>query len=116
MSNPERPFDRPEHGVQPGKRHRRPYGWRSAEVMRTAALVLGMYLALRLAWFANPLFLVTFLGILFGLALSSGVDYLARWRIPRGAGAALIVLGFFATLFGVGAWIAPTIRSQSIEL
>ncbi len=116
MTNPERPFDRPEHGVQPGKRHRRPYGWRSAEVMRAAALVLGIYLAAQLVWFANPLFLVTFLGILFGLSLSSGVDRLARWRIPRGIGAALIVIGFIAALFGVGAWIAPTIRSQSLEL
>lgn len=116
MSNPERPFDRSEHGVQRGKRHRRHYGWRNSEIMRTAALVLGIYLAARLVWFANPLFLTAFLGILFGLAVSSGVDYLARFRIPRGAGAALIMLGFLALLFGVGAWIAPTIRSQSIEL
>ena len=40
-------------------------GWRSRDVVRAAALVLAMYLALRLLWFANALFLVTFLGILF---------------------------------------------------
>jgi predicted PurR-regulated permease PerM len=84
--------------------------------MRTVALVMAMYIALRLAWFARPLFLTAFLGILFGLAVSSGVDMLTRFRIPRGAGAALIVLSFFGLLYGFAAWMAPTIRAQGIEL
>lgn len=99
-----------------GERRRRQVGWRSKDVLRTAALVIAMYLGVRLIWFANPLFLVTFLGILFGLAVSSGVDHLARLRIPRGAGAALIVLAFIGALVGFGAWVAPTVRSQSVEL
>src|SRR5207302_5846996 len=33
-----------------------------------------------------------------------------------GAGASLIVVGFFAILVGVGAWMTPTIRAQSVEL
>jgi predicted PurR-regulated permease PerM len=96
-------------------RRRRP-GWGSADVLRTAALVMAMYLFGRLIWFANPLFLTAFLGILFGLAVSSGVDLLTRWRLPRGLSAALIVIGFFAALFGFGAWMAPTLHSQGIEL
>ena len=80
------------------------------------ALVMAMYLVLRLLWFASALFLTAFIGILFGLAVSSGVDYLHRWRIPRGVGAALVVLSFIGLLVGFGAWVAPTIRSQSIEL
>jgi predicted PurR-regulated permease PerM len=91
-------------------------GWRNADVLRAAALVMGLYLLGRLFWLANPLFFTAFLGILFGLAVASGVDHLQRFRIPRGAGAALIVLAFFGLLFGFGAWMAPTIRSQSVEL
>src|SRR5206468_1786171 len=67
-------------------------------------------------WFANALFLTAFIGILFGLAVSSGVDHLTRWRIPRGIGAALVVITFLGLLVGFGAWVAPTIRAQSVEL
>jgi predicted PurR-regulated permease PerM len=75
-----------------------------------------MYLFLRLLWFANALFLTIFLGILFAIAISAGVDRLQRWRIPRGIGAALIVISFFALLFGFGASMAPTLRAQGAEL
>jgi predicted PurR-regulated permease PerM len=54
--------------------------------------------------------------VLFAIAISAGVDRLERFKIPRGAGAALIVLCFFAALFGFGAWVAPTLRSQGAEL
>ena len=91
-------------------------GWRTKDVVRAAALVMGLYVLARLIWFANPLFLTAFLGVLFGLAVSSGVDKLQRFRIPRGIGAALIVLGFIGLLFGFGAWIAPTVREQTTEL
>ena len=101
---------------RPDVRHRRKVGWRSRDVVRTAGLVLAMYLALRLLWFANALFLVTFLGILFAIAVSAGVDRLERLRIPRGVGAALIVLAFFGLLVGFGAWLAPTLRAQGAEL
>lgn len=97
-------------------RRSRSVGWRSKDILRTAALVMAMYLALRLLWFANALFLTAFIGILFGLAVSSGVDHLARWRVPRGVGAALVVLSFIGLLVGFGAWVAPTIRSQAVEL
>ncbi len=95
---------------------RRRAGWRNADVLRTAMLVIGLYLTIRLIWFANPLFLVAFLGILFGLAVSSGVDYMTRWRFPRGLSASLIVVGFFGILFAFGAWMAPTIHRQGVEL
>jgi len=94
----------------------RAVGWHSKDVARAAALVMGLYLLLQLLWFANQLILVAFLGVLFGLAVEAGVDRLERYRIRRGIGAALIVVIFFALLFGVGAWITPTIREQSVEL
>jgi predicted PurR-regulated permease PerM len=70
----------------------------------------------RLLWVANPLFLTAFIGVLFGLAVSAGVDRLARWGVRRGAGAALIVIGFFTLLISFGAWLAPTIHAQGLEL
>lgn len=75
-----------------------------------------MYLGVQLLWFANALVLTAFLGLLFGLAVSSGVDRLERWHIPRGIGAAIVVITFIGLLVGFGAWVAPTIRAQSVEL
>jgi predicted PurR-regulated permease PerM len=97
-------------------RHHRATGWRSRDVVRAAGLVFAMYLGLQLLWLANALFLTVFLGILFAIAISAGVDRLQRFRIPRGAGAALIVVTFFALLSGFGAWVAPTLRAQGAEL
>lgn len=96
--------------------HDRTVGWRSRDIVRTAALVLALYLLLRLVWFANALFLTIFLGVLFAIAVSAGVDHLQRWRIPRGIGAALIVISFFGLLSGFGASMAPTLREQGAEL
>ena len=95
---------------------RRRDGWRSADILRTAALVMALYLMGRLVWFAHPLFLTAFLGTLFGLAVAAGVDRLEPYRIPRGLGAALVVISFFGLLVGFGAWMAPTIYAQGIEL
>jgi predicted PurR-regulated permease PerM len=94
----------------------RAVGWHSKDVARAAALVMAMYLGIKLLWFANQLVLVTFLGVLFGLAVEAGVDKLERFKIRRGIGAAIIVVTFFALLTGVGAWLTPTIREQSVEL
>lgn len=98
------------------ERRARAVGWHSRDVVRAAALVIGMYLLVKLLWFANALVLAAFLGVLFGLAVEAGVDRLERFRIPRGVGAALIVLGFFGALVGFGAAMAPTIREQGREL
>ena len=95
------------------ERRDRTVGWHSKDIARATALVIGMYLVLQLLWFAHELVLVAFLGVLFGLAVEAGVDRLERYRIPRGAAAALIVIAFFGGLVGIGAMIAPTIREQS---
>lgn len=103
------------------ERRRRLVGWQSRDVLRAAALVLALYYGLRLLWFANTLVLTVFLAVLFGLAVSAGVDRLAavrigRFGIPRGLAAALIVLSFFGMLAGFGVWMAPTLREQGKEL
>ncbi len=94
----------------------RAVGWASLDALRVTGLAAALYLALRLLWFANPLFLTAFLGILFGLAISSGVDRLEQLRVPRGVGAALIVITFIGLVVGFGAWVAPTLRRQGVEL
>ncbi len=91
-------------------------GWRSLDVLRAAALVMGLYLLLRLLWVAQDLMFITFLGVLFGLAVARGADFLERFRVPRGLGSVLIVAAFLGVIVGLGAWAAPTLRAQSSEL
>jgi predicted PurR-regulated permease PerM len=80
------------------------------------ALTVGFILLLALLWVAHDLVFITFLGVLFGLAVASGADFLERFRIPRGVGAVLVVASFLGILVGLGAWTAPTLRAQSGEL
>lgn len=89
---------------------------RTSDVLRVTAVVTGYLICLVLAWVARDIFLTAFIGILFGLAVSAGATRLTRWRIPRGLGAALVVFGFIAILYGLAAWIAPTLREQGALL
>ena len=98
------------------ERRRRSVGWQSRDVLRATALAIALFVALKLFWFAHQLFFVVFLGVLFGLAVSSAVDRLQRFRIPRGIAAAIVVIGFYTVLGGFFAWMAPTLRKQSREL
>lgn len=116
--DPPTPPSRPPLATQTpaAGRLRREPGWRNLDVLRTAALVMGLYLLLRLLWLAHELVFLTFLGILFGLAVARGTDYLERFRIPRGVGASLIVLGFLGLLAAFVSFSAPTLRTQFTEL
>jgi predicted PurR-regulated permease PerM len=91
-------------------------GWRSADILRAAALVMGLWLFLKLLWVAYPLLFTAFLGVLFGLVVARGAERLNRFGIPRGLGSALIVLGFVGLLVGLGFWMGPTLRDQLGEL
>jgi len=87
------------------------------DVLRAAAAVIGMYLALRLIWIAQTVFLTAFLGVLFGLAVSAGVDWVhQRVRVPRGLIAALIVLGSAGAVVGFFVVSGPVLATQSREL
>ncbi|MBA2459394.1 MAG: AI-2E family transporter [Gemmatimonadales bacterium] len=104
--------------AHPVRRDPRPkqVGWRSRDILRAAALVAGVYVALQLLWVGRSVFLVGFLGVLIGITLSAGVDRLERWRLPRALGAALLVLAGFGTLVGLGLLTAPRIGEQVREL
>lgn len=91
-------------------------GWRNRDVVRTTALVIAVLLGVKLFWVAHVLFFAVFLGMLFAIAVSGGVDHLVRFRIPRAVGATIVVLSFVGLLVGVGAWVAPTLRAQGTEL
>ena len=85
--------------------------------MRAAAAVIGMYLVIRLIWVAQTVFLTAFLGILFGLAVSAGVDWLrVRIRLPRGLLAAIIVLGSAGAIVEFFVVSGPVLATQSREL
>jgi predicted PurR-regulated permease PerM len=91
-------------------------GWRSRDVLRTIAIIAGFYITLQLLWVGRSVVLLTFLGILFGIALTAGVDWLERRKLPRGVGAVLIVLAFLGMLAGLGAVTAPSITTQLQDL
>ncbi len=90
--------------------------WKATDIARAAIIVLAVYASARLLLSVHSLIFVTFLGLLFGLAVSAGADYLERIRIPRGIGSALIVLSFLGALAGFVASTGPTIREQYREL
>ncbi|HKW49346.1 MAG TPA: AI-2E family transporter [Gemmatimonadaceae bacterium] len=90
--------------------------WRGGDVLRSTAIVTAYLIGLLLLWIARDIFLTAFIGVLFGLAVSKGAELLTRLRVPRGAGAALVVFGFLGLLYGVGVWIAPTLRAQGALL
>jgi predicted PurR-regulated permease PerM len=89
---------------------------RSIDILRATALVVGVLLALVLTWVAREIILTTFIGVLFGLAVSSGAGKLARLHIPRGLAAAIVVFGFIALLGGIVALVAPALSEQASEL
>lgn len=86
------------------------------EPIRIAAVVVGLSVALLLLWHTRTLVLTVFLGVLFALAVSAGVDRLQRWKIPRGVAAPLIVFAFVGLVAAFGSWIGPTVREQTTEL
>ena len=91
-------------------------GWSSRDILRTLSIIAGFYIALQVLWVGRSVVLLTFLGVLFGVALTAGVDRLERRRVPRGVGAVLIMLTFLGILVGIGAATAPSITGQLQDL
>jgi predicted PurR-regulated permease PerM len=89
---------------------------RSSVALRVTAIVFGVLIALQFLWIARSIFIVAFLGVLLGLAMSRAVDYLERIRIRRGLGAPLVMLLLVGAFAGIFALIGPSIRDQTKEL
>lgn len=88
----------------------------SAAAFRVALIVFGVLIALRFLWLAHAIFIVTFLGILLGLAIARAADGLEKVRIKRAIGAPLVLAAGLALLVGLGALLAPSLRSQVQQL
>lgn len=91
-------------------------GWRSADLARAALVALAVWFGLQLLWSVSSLVFLVFLATLFGLAVGRGADYLERFKIRRGIGAALIMFGGLGAIIGVLTWTAPTLIEQGKEL
>lgn len=65
--------------------------------MRAALLVAGVWLSLELLWPARSVFVLAFLGTLFGITLSA-VTWLSRRGVPRPLGVLLVVLAVLGAL------------------
>ena len=88
----------------------------SAAAFRVALIVFGVLIALRFLWIAHAIFIVTFLGILLGLAVARATDFLEKAHIKRGIGAPLVIVTVLGLMVGVGALLAPSLRSQVRQL
>jgi predicted PurR-regulated permease PerM len=86
------------------------------DVVRILALIFGFYVLVRLLWIAHPVVFLFFLGVLFGLPLAQGTDWLERRKIPRALGAAIILTVFLGLLSAGAVGMAPILRAQSKEL
>jgi predicted PurR-regulated permease PerM len=84
--------------------------------LTAAAVVLGVLIALRFLWIAHAVFIVAFLGILIGLALSRAADHLERFRVPRSLAAAGVMLICLGALAGLGIYLAPIVGEQTRDL
>src|SRR6476661_2128389 len=86
------------------------------DVVRILSIIFGFYVGVRLLWVAHPVVFLFFLGVLFGLPIAQGADWLEARRVPRSAGVAIILTVFLGLLIGGGVGMAPILRSQSQEL
>lgn len=89
----------------------------SRDLLRAAVLLVGVWAALKLFWLLRPIFVITVLGVLFGIAMTPAVDWMKeRFHVKRGIGAALTMAAVLGLLTGAGFLLAPTLRDQSLEM
>jgi predicted PurR-regulated permease PerM len=87
-----------------------------AQTLRIVAIVFAVLIALRFLWIAHAIFIVAFLGIIAGLALSKATDWLERHRVRRALGAPATLIAVLALLIAIGTWTAPTVKTQLKQL
>jgi predicted PurR-regulated permease PerM len=88
----------------------------ASAALRVAAIVFGVLIALRFLWVARVIFIVTFLGVLLGLAVGRAAEVLERFKIRRGIGAPLVIFAGLGLLVGLGALLAPSLKDQTRQL
>lgn len=89
---------------------------RTSDYLRFTVVFFGVLVVLRFLWLAKSIVLVAILALLFGVALSRGVDLLERLHIRRALGTVLLLLLVLGTMAGIGLAIAPSLTEQMQEL
>lgn len=84
--------------------------------LRFASIFLSVGIVLLFIWISRSIFIAAFLGILFAVSMMPAVEWLHRYRVPRGLGAAALVAMFFAVLTGIALLLAPVLQQQGVEL
>jgi len=84
--------------------------------LRFATIFLSVGVFLLFIWISRSIFIAAFLGILFAVSIMPAVEWLHRFRVPRGLGAAAIVALVFALLAGIAVLLAPVLQQQGVEL
>jgi predicted PurR-regulated permease PerM len=84
--------------------------------LRFATIFLSVGVFLLFIWISRSIFIAAFLGILFAVSIMPAVEWLHRYRVPRGLGAAAIVALVFALLAGIAVLLAPVLQQQGVEL
>jgi predicted PurR-regulated permease PerM len=84
--------------------------------LRFASIFLSVGVVLLFIWISRSIFIAAFFGILFAVSIMPIVGWLHRYHVPRGLGAALLVVAFFAVLAGIALLLAPVLQQQGVEL
>src|SRR2546422_1793766 len=95
---------------------REPIRLPTRDVVRLLAIIFAFYVLLRLLWIAHPVVFLFFLGVLFGLPVAQGADWLEKRKVPRALGVTIILAAFLGLLTGAGVWMAPILRTQPREV
>lgn len=88
----------------------------AAAALKVTAIVFAVLIALRFLWIAHAIFIVTILGVLLGLGVARAVDFLEKYKVRRGLGAAITMILVIGLLIGIGAMVAPAMRRQTGEI
>jgi predicted PurR-regulated permease PerM len=73
------------------------------DVRNLALAVIAVILSLYALQWAKAVVIPLLLGVMFSYALSPAIDRMERWRVPRAAGAGLLLTAILAGL-GTAAW------------
>ena len=84
------------------------------DVRNLALVILAVIASLYALQWAKAVFIPLLLGVMLSYALTPAIERLVRWRVPRAAGAGLLLAAIVAG-FGWGAWAVSDDANALIE-
>ena len=85
-------------------------------IFAAICLFFGVWILLQFLWAARLGVITIFLGVLVGIALARGVDELEERRIPRAAGAPLLMLLIVLILGATVVILEPSVAAQVVQI